>query len=254
MFRTKTAVKNLPLPPLELRRLVGPVRDELYDNPKGKPIYRDLPRKNYRSVLDFGCGCGRLARQLIQQTPQPEKYIGVDIHRGMIDWCQKNLTPHAPQFHFEYHDVYNPNLNPAATARFAPLPAESGSVSLAIAHSVFTHLLEDQVGFYLHDIARILAPDGVCVASWFLFDKSQVPMLAPHQHSLFVSLDDPTQAVIYDQAWVKAVAEQAKLTITKIAKPTIRGFHWFLQFRLQSAGWSSADFPVDDAPVREVPL
>lgn len=147
MFRTR--IKNLPLPPLELRQWVGPRSDKYYDNPAGRPIYDDISLENYRSVLDFGCGCGRLARQLIQQTPQPERYLGIDLHQGMITWCQKNLSPRAPHFRFLYHDVYNPTLNPSAKNRFAPIPVPDSSITLAIAHSVFTHLLEDQAAFYL---------------------------------------------------------------------------------------------------------
>lgn len=252
MFRIKTTLKTLPLPPLELRRLVGPIRDTFYDNPTGRPIYEDVPLKNYRSVLDFGCGCGRLARQLIQQTPQPEQYLGLDIHRGMVTWCQQNLTPSAPQFRFEHQDVFNPGLNPSARNRFAPLPAPDNSFTLAIAHSVFTHLLEDQVVLYLKEIARTLTPDGVLVASWFLFDKAAFPMLAESQQCLFINLDDPTNAVFYDKKWLKNTADQAGLALTRIDKPSMRGFHWFIRLQRKVTGVASAEFPEDDAPIGTV--
>ena len=64
-----TAPPTLPMPPREMRVLVGPQDEQDFDNPTGRPVYPGLPPEAYRSVLDFGCGCGRVARQLIQQAP-----------------------------------------------------------------------------------------------------------------------------------------------------------------------------------------
>ena len=63
----------IPLPPLELRRLVGPTDPADFDNATGRPIYADfdVPLQAYDTVFDFGCGCGRLARQLLMQSPKP---------------------------------------------------------------------------------------------------------------------------------------------------------------------------------------
>ena len=72
---------DLPIPPLELRELVGPTDPALFDNPDGNLVVPGLAPEAFSSVLDFGCGCGRLARQLIQQHPQPEIYLGIDLHR-----------------------------------------------------------------------------------------------------------------------------------------------------------------------------
>jgi SAM-dependent methyltransferase len=148
----------LPFPPLEMRRLVGPTEITTFDNPKGQFVFKDIPAENYRFVLDFGCGCGRIARQLIQQEHRPERYIGVDIHTGMIDWCRSNLAPAAPGFEFIHHDVFNLGLNPGKDKPlFRSLPVENRTVSLMVAWSVFTHLLESQAEFYLKEAARHLA-------------------------------------------------------------------------------------------------
>src|SRR5262245_6139899 len=52
---------ELPMPPLEMRRLVGPTDLALYDNPNGALIYPYLPAESFRRFFDFGCGCGRVA-------------------------------------------------------------------------------------------------------------------------------------------------------------------------------------------------
>src|SRR2546425_460600 len=95
----------LPLPPPDMRALVGLTDPAFYDNPTGGLVYPHLDPSTYRKVFDFGCGCGRVARQLIQQRPQPDRYVGVDLHRGMIEWCKANLAPHAPGFEFHHHNV-----------------------------------------------------------------------------------------------------------------------------------------------------
>jgi SAM-dependent methyltransferase len=111
---------NIPMPPLEMRRMVGPTDPEDFDNPSGEPIYAGfgLPLDAYDSVFDFGCGCGRVARQLLQQNPRPRRYVGIDAHRGMIDWCRENLSPIDPNFQFFHHDVM----------MFTPLGVRRGTV------------------------------------------------------------------------------------------------------------------------------
>src|SRR5688572_1783958 len=101
----------LPLPSFEMRQLVGPTEDQFFDNPTGKLIIPEVPESFYESFFDFGCGCGRIARQLLQQKPRPKKYVGIDLHPGMINWCKKFLAPHDSNFKFLHHDVYNVGFN-----------------------------------------------------------------------------------------------------------------------------------------------
>jgi trans-aconitate methyltransferase len=101
-----------------MRALVGPTDAAAFDNPTRKPVYDWIERERYRRVLDFGCGGGRIARQLGQQDPTPERYVGLDLHRGMIECCRQNLAPRLEGFSFEHHDVFNVAFNPTATDRF----------------------------------------------------------------------------------------------------------------------------------------
>jgi hypothetical protein len=65
-----------------MRRLVGPVDPAEFDNPTGAPVFDGLPDDRFASVLDFGCGCGRIARRMIQQTPRPSATRGSTCIRG----------------------------------------------------------------------------------------------------------------------------------------------------------------------------
>jgi SAM-dependent methyltransferase len=233
-----------------MRELVGPTDEAAFDNPSGAPVFDGLPAER---VLDFGCGCGRIARQLIQQERPPERYVGVDLHRGMIEWCRVNLAPAAPQFRFDHHDVYNAGLNPGGRVHEAPFVVEDSSMSLVVAHSVFTHVLQDQVGFYLSEIARVLEPGGVFTGTWFTFDRSDFPMLQDFQNALYVNDRDPTNATIFDRGWIEGQAAAAGLAITKIEAPSVRGYHWYLDMRPAGDAEPVAQWPDDTAQPAAVP-
>jgi SAM-dependent methyltransferase len=245
--------KPLPIPPAQLRDLIGGSPPEDFDNPGGGLVYPYLPETAYESVLDFGCGCGRVARQLIQQDPRPQRYLGVDLHAGMIDWCKRELAPHATGFGFEHQDIHSPGLNPDGAHRVLPFPAGDGEFSLVNAISVFTHLAQDQAEHYLREAARVLRPDGYLHATWFLFDKTSFPMMQPFQNALFINEADPSNAVIFDRAWVLDAARSAGLMLTHAVAPEIRGFHWHLVMRPVIAGDVEVELPADDAPVGSHP-
>jgi SAM-dependent methyltransferase len=244
----ENALIDLPVPPMEFRRLVGPTDPKFFDNPNLLPVFPGVKEDAYASVFDFGCGCGRLARQLIQQHPRPARYLGVDRHRGMIAWCQQHLTPLAPGFAFQHHDVFHDLLNPAGTPGHLPFPVGDAEITLLIAWSVFTHLLETDAHFYMQELGRVLGSDGVAVTTWFLFDKGDFPMMQEFQNSLMINAVDPTNAVIFDRGWFLKEAALAGLVPTRIVAPDIRGFAWVIHLEKQADGRVMQEFPEDLAP------
>jgi SAM-dependent methyltransferase len=80
---------------LELRELIGVPETKWFENPSGAPLYPYLPATAHESVLDLGSGCGQVARQVMQQRTRPSRYRGVNLHRGMVAWCERNLSPRA---------------------------------------------------------------------------------------------------------------------------------------------------------------
>ncbi|MGA3318462.1 MAG: class I SAM-dependent methyltransferase [Candidatus Korobacteraceae bacterium] len=220
---------ELPLPPVEMRRLVGPFDPESYDNPTRALVYPWLPEETYETVFDFGCGCGRVARQLILQRPSPTSYVGVDLHAGLIRWCNDNLHRVAPNFNFYHYDVFNVRHNPGREKPLtAPFPVADSQFKLVNALSVFTHLTEEQAKYCLRECARVLHPQGVLQASWFLFDKQDHPMMDTDSNALYVSYVDPSAAVIFDRKWVRDTARGVGLTIYNVIPPGIRGYQWLL--------------------------
>jgi SAM-dependent methyltransferase len=237
-----------------MRELVGPTDPAAFDNPSGDLLYPYLPAHAYGAVLDFGCGCGRVARQLIQQRDRPRRYLGIDLHRGMIEWCQENLTPHAPGFEFVHHDVRNASFNTGREKpETAPFPAADDTFTLVQAFSVFTHVIERHLGFYLKEVARVLRADGILHSTWFLFDKRDFPMMQDSQNALYINDLDPWNAVIFDRAWLRERAAELGLTISSVRPPHTRGFQWTVLMTPVEQGLPEAEFPLDEAPVGRQP-
>ena len=223
--------KEIPYPPIEMRKLVGPTDEYYFDNQDECFIFSDcpIPPEAYKSILDFGCGCGRNARRLMKQKTRPEQYVGIDLHSGMINWCQNNLTPIDNNFSFYHYDVYSKLLNPNSDKNFELFPVTDSSCSLVIAHSVFTHIIEDLVISYLKECLRVMSPESYFVSTWFLFDKKYFPMMQESQNSLYINTIDPTNAVIYDHKWLFKVCHEIGLIPVHIIKPMIKGFHLFME-------------------------
>lgn len=97
-----------------------------------------------RRVLDFGCGCGRTLRWLIDKYPDSEFY-GADVDSDAIDWCAR----HMGRGRFARIDPEPP----------VPYPAEYFDVVYCF--SVFTHLNEHMQNLRLLDLRRVLKPGGI---------------------------------------------------------------------------------------------
>lgn len=223
------ALLSLPLPPPELRQIVGPMEDRYYDNATGALLWGPLdigplaPGSAYRRVFDFGCGCGREARQLLQQRQRPERYVGIDISTPCIVWCREHLG--RPQVEFHLHDVWNPTYAPDSTRRpFAPISQHGDDFTLINAHSVFTHLLEHQAAYYLSEFSKMLDDRGIVRTTWFFFNRSLFPPLAPHQHCLYLQVEDPTQAVYYDWSFFSSLVRSAGFKIVRVQWSSQMGF------------------------------
>jgi ubiquinone/menaquinone biosynthesis C-methylase UbiE len=92
------------------------------------------------SVLDIGCGTGKLLRRAHTYWPEAQ-LIGVDPANGMIEMA-KRLTPNAT----------------FSTGMAEALPLQDASVELALSTSSFHHWQDQAAG--LREIARVLRPGG----------------------------------------------------------------------------------------------
>ena len=151
---------------------------------KYAPIARDA------AVLEVGCGVGRDAIQLTEHLTSEGSYVGIDIIRPSIEWCQANITPRHPNFTFYYLDIQSQIHNSGGVLRVrdVKLPVDSACRDRIILQSVFTHMFYDDIIHYLNEFRRILKPGGKVVTSFFVIDDEVRALLDAKRGDPSVSL------------------------------------------------------------------
>jgi SAM-dependent methyltransferase len=152
LFRAAGAPDGLPLPPASLVYLVaGHFNVEWYykSGVSHAALLREVLAANgfdvreFDSLLDFGCGCGRVIRHWHDHSA-PQLH-GTDYNPRLIAWCRRYL----PFADFETN-------HPAP-----PLGYGDDTFDFIYAISVFTHLTERLQHAWMRELERVLAPGGV---------------------------------------------------------------------------------------------
>lgn len=99
---------------------------------------------NYASVLDFGCGLGRIIQHFPKYLPRA-KLFGCDVNQEVIDWCKSNI---------EGVEFYKNELSP-------PLKFKNFQLNYIYAISVFTHLSSEMHDQWIQELYRVMAKGGV---------------------------------------------------------------------------------------------
>jgi len=186
-------------------------------------------RREHR-ILDIGSGIGNLAVGLIGYLEGT--YDGIDVHSDAVAWCRRTITPRHPTFRFHHADLastaYNPGERPPASAYRFPFPDRSFDVIFLA--SVYTHLLPEDAANYVREVARLLAPGGFCVASYFLLDEERRASIDagesfirfPVNHSSGVCrLHDgrsPESAVAFDETFIRRLHDESGLRIRDVRR------------------------------------
>jgi SAM-dependent methyltransferase len=214
------------LPPLHLRRYVGPLRSFETSGAEFMSYLRLLAElRPDQRMLDIGCGCGQMALQLKDYLDERGSYAGVDIHRPSIRWCQKNIAGRHENFQFAHIDVRNLAYNPDGMERAEAyrFPYEDRSFDLILLKSVFTHMRPPEVSGYLGEVARLLKLNGRCLATFFLLNEEQAMLARDEANDLrfmhgegnwrYVYEHSPESAVAYDESFVMKLLEEHGLTL-----------------------------------------
>jgi SAM-dependent methyltransferase len=133
----------------------------------------------YESVLDVGCGIGRMAIALTKYMDTRGRYEGFDVASEGINWCQENITPRYPNFRLQFADIRNKAYNPDGkyTASEYKFPYDNGVFDFVFLTSVFTHMLPDDMDHYLSEISRVLKKNGRCFITFFLLNPASLKMI-----------------------------------------------------------------------------
>lgn len=155
--------ETLPLPPKQMRWGDASRKDDehyvassLYEADVLKE--RCCLRTN-SSVLDIGCGQGRLLHGICLSLGSIKRYVGIDTHRPSIDWLTANIKLPFAKFH--YVDYGNDRYNPLA--QHGELPSFGAFDCIALL-SVFSHMMLADIDRYLAFVARSLNLAGARIS------------------------------------------------------------------------------------------
>ena len=166
-----TRVRHVDGPPLPPRRLmvrVAGTADSDWFLRSGRAAYdaiaANVPLEEIDTVLDFGCGCGRVLRywQSLSGTP-----TGSDRDAGAVEWCRDHLA---------FARVDRNGLAP-------PLAYDDDSFDLVYALSVFTHLTAELQIAWRDELRRVLRPGGRLLFT--THGRSYLPRLEPEERERF---------------------------------------------------------------------
>jgi 2-polyprenyl-3-methyl-5-hydroxy-6-metoxy-1,4-benzoquinol methylase len=143
----------------------------------------------FTSVLDFGCGHGRLTRHFFDIVPDA-RITGCDVLPENIQQCAQQW----PEGHF----VVNQS--------FPPLLFENEEFDFIYSYSVFTHLSEKNHKAWLRELARLLRPGGIMIHTLHSYTAlERMDMFSP-----------------------SALAKYKLSESVDVFKQTVKGYHYVL--------------------------
>ena len=100
-------------------------------------------------IAEWGCGCGRILRHIAAAGLSDAELSGFDVDPQAIAWCGMHL----------------PGIAFRCCEALPPLPVVDGRFDVVYHYSVSTHLSESSVAAWSADLARVLAPGGILIAT-----------------------------------------------------------------------------------------
>ncbi len=97
------------------------------------------------TILDWGCGPGRIIRHLPGLLSPSSKIYGTDYNAKSIEWCKNNLKG----IDFNKNSIE------------ALLPYNDNHFDFIFGISIFTHLSEQKHNEWIEELTRILKPGGL---------------------------------------------------------------------------------------------
>lgn len=105
-------------------------------------ILKNLHPEPNETILDFGCGVGRIAKKL---SPLSKKIVGVDSNAAMIETAKQKFAASNIEYYL-LHDF--------------KIPTEISQFDAAFSHWVFQHINDEESVLWLNELKRTLKPTG----------------------------------------------------------------------------------------------
>ncbi|MGD1903746.1 MAG: methyltransferase domain-containing protein [Geitlerinemataceae cyanobacterium] len=133
------------------------------------------------SILDYGCGWGRLAYASSNYLSSKGLYLGLDISKFAIDSLKAGYSSF-PNFEFIFQDISTDenyiyiqegkSSKSQAKSSEPVLPIEyEGKFDVVFSHSVFTHMWREGIQHVLKEQAKVLGSGGYGINTWLIVDE-----------------------------------------------------------------------------------
>jgi ubiquinone/menaquinone biosynthesis C-methylase UbiE len=128
------------------------------------------------SILDIGCGVGRITYALAQYLSARGRYEGLDAVPRWVEWNRKTISARFPNFRFRLAGVRNGlySRRGRSNAERLQFSYDDDTFDTAFVESVFQHNRVPAVRHYLNEIGRVLRSGGRCVVTSFLLRRDSV--------------------------------------------------------------------------------
>jgi SAM-dependent methyltransferase len=154
-YYLRERLRGLPLPPTEMMYLVGGMRHAWWYVQGGSRAAQSvsetmqksrIPMEQMKTVLDFGCGSGRVLRHWHNLARAGVRFYGTDYNPELVAWCRRTVP---------FATIGQNDLEP-------PLSYPDNAFDLIYALSTFTHWTVELQKAWMREFTRILKPGG-CV-------------------------------------------------------------------------------------------
>lgn len=171
------------------------------------------------SILDLGCGSGRVAIPLTKYLNFQTQYAGVDVSKECIEYCNSAIHSVFSNFSFNHLNIFNKKYNPSGILKDVLLPFPNESFQFVFAASLFTHLLPKHSEEYFAEINRVLKSGGVFLATYFIYcDLTSKPRLnfnCDFGSYRVADANVPEGAVAYSKDYISALYRQNGFEVIK---------------------------------------
>jgi len=194
------------------------------------------------SMLEAGCGTGRMALPLTHFLNKKGEYYGFDDAKGDINWCKKNISEKHPNFHFQYTGSENrtSGTSTIADATHLVFPYENAQFDFVFLSSVLTYLKPAEVENHINEIGRVMKPGAISLMTFFIVNclsedlmiKKPTQMHFPFNKGFYRlrSLEADKKQIAYDEEWILEKLQKAGLKMVSIQYGSWCGRPHFFDF------------------------
>lgn len=183
--------------------------------------------RRHHSVLDVGCGHGRMTKELLAYLSPGARYEAFDVRGNIIEKLQRTYTPRYPRFNFHHANIFNTSYNPTGTVAASEyvFPFEDDAFDFVFLLSVFTHLFPADMERYVSEISRVLKTGSRCLITYFLLNDESIRLIESgvirktfshrRDHCRFEDEHVPERAIAVEEDFVRHMYERHRLKIVE---------------------------------------